>query len=143
MREQIEIEGLFHSLIRNKNITVSNRQKVEKLIKLGKEKNISVEYQDYSNNYGESYEVFLNERTTVDPRFNRLRYESDSISCNVKLDPRNEALARNLLKGNSVESTNIEELLKEALFSYANQKIGKEQVDEIFDAVNENYIEEY
>lgn len=143
MREQTETESFYSSLIRSGSITVSDHQRVVNLVEMGKRNAITVEYEDLSDQYGIKYEVFINEKTKTNPRFNQLQYEKDSISYNVKLDPRNEALARVLLKRDSVDANDVETLLKDALFSYAYQELGKEQIDKLLSAVNTEYTDKY
>lgn len=140
MRQQTETESFYSSLIRSGSITVSDHQRVVNLVEMGKRNAVTVEYEDLSDQYGLKYEVFVSKKS---PRFDRLRYERNSINYNVKLDPRNEALARALLKQKSIEATDIETLLKDALFSYAYQELGKDQIDELLGSVNAEYTDEY
>lgn len=109
---------------------------------MGKNNGVNVKYDDIGDKYRERYEVYV-DKDLSSLYFDRLRYEKDTISYNVKLDPRNEVLARALLRRKSIEATDVETLLKDALFSYAYQELGKDQVDELLGAVNAEYTEEY
>lgn len=100
MREQTETESFYSSLVRSGSITVSDHQRVVNLVNMGKTNDVTVGYEDLSDQYGTKYEVFINEKAAPKPYFDQFRYERDTISYNIKLDPRNEALARELLKQN-------------------------------------------
>jgi len=140
--EQTETESFFKALIRSESITLGSYERVVNLVEMGKNNGVNVKYDDIGDKYRERYEVYV-DKDLSSLYFDRLRYEKDTISYNVKLDPRNEVLARALLRRKSIEATDVETLLKDALFSYAYQELGKDQVDELLGAVNAEYTEEY
>lgn len=142
MGEQTETESFFKALIRSESITLGSYERVVNLVEMGKNNGVNVKYDDIGDKYRERYEVYV-DKDLSSLYFDRLRYEKDTISYNVKLDPRNEVLARALLRRKSIEATDVETLLKDALFSYAYQELGKDQVDELLGAVNAEYTEEY
>lgn len=142
MGEQTETESFFKALIRSESITLGSYERVVNLVEMGKNNGVNVKYDDIGDKYRERYEVYV-DKDLSSLYFDRLRYEKDTISYNVKLDPRNEVLARALLRRKSIDATDVETLLKDALFSYAYQELGKDQVDELLGAVNAEYTEEY
>lgn len=143
MREQTETESFYHSLIRSESITVTNRKRAENLIEMGRSNGIIVKFDSIGDKYQERYEVYVDKKDQSSPYFDRLRYERDTINYNIKLDPRNEALVRALLKQKSIEAADVETLLKDALFSYAYQELGKDQIDKLLGSVNAEYTDEY
>lgn len=142
MRERTETESFYSSLIRSGSITVSDHQRVVNLVNMGKANDVTVEYEDLSDQYGAKYEVFINERATPKPYFDQFKYEKDTINYNIKLDPRNEALARELLKQTEHKNKDIDTLIKDILFSYAYQEFGKNKIDAILSTVNAEYMDE-
>lgn len=140
MNKQNEIESFYNSLIRSDNISVTDRKRADNLVKMGVSNGVNVKYDIIGDKYQERYEVYIDKKQ-IPPRFDRLRYEKDSINYSVKLDPRNEALARALINHKDIDATDIETLLKDALFSYAYRELGKDKIDKISASINEEYTD--